>query len=128
LTTGWGGTGRLVRQIGLARATDWLLTGRYIDVAEAESSGFVNYVVPDGSTLLALTMTLAHSLAVLPEGAVAATKNLLHAAASRPLNEVNKLELESFLDLWMTEERLRLMQQAVNRNPRSSNDFKIDGR
>ncbi|HKE00171.1 MAG TPA: 3-hydroxyacyl-CoA dehydrogenase NAD-binding domain-containing protein, partial [Planctomycetota bacterium] len=43
---GWGGTQRLPRRIGLARALDWILTGRRFDARSAERAGVVSLVVP----------------------------------------------------------------------------------
>jgi enoyl-CoA hydratase len=43
---GMGGTQRLPRAIGKAKAFDWCLTGRMVDAAEAERSGLVARVVP----------------------------------------------------------------------------------
>ena len=43
---GMGGTQRLPRAVGKAKAMDWCLTGRMIDAAEAERAGVVARVVP----------------------------------------------------------------------------------
>ena len=43
---GMGGTQRLPRAVGKAKAMDWCLTGRMFDAAEAERSGLVARVVP----------------------------------------------------------------------------------
>src|SRR4030095_11126803 len=45
---GMGGTQRLPRAIGKAKAFDWCLTGRMVDVAEAERAGLVARIVPAG--------------------------------------------------------------------------------
>lgn len=47
LIPGGGGTQRLARIVGLRRALDLMFTARWLDAAEAERWGLVNYVVPD---------------------------------------------------------------------------------
>jgi enoyl-CoA hydratase len=59
---GMGGTQRLPRAVGKAKAMDWCLTGRMIDAAEAEKSGLVARVVPADRVLdeaLAVATTIA---------------------------------------------------------------------
>lgn len=55
----FGGTQRLPRLVGYAKATEWMLTGSRISAAEAQAAGLVNRVVP-----LAELMPEVHSLAV----------------------------------------------------------------
>ncbi len=66
---GFGGTQRLPRAVGKAKAMDWCLTGRMIDAAEAERSGLVARVVPADKLLdeaLAMAAKIgAHSLPVV---------------------------------------------------------------
>ena len=47
LSPGWGGTQRLPRHVGLRRALDLMFSARWLDAAEAERWGLVNYVVPE---------------------------------------------------------------------------------
>jgi enoyl-CoA hydratase len=66
---GFGGTQRLPRAVGKAKAMDWCLTGRMIDAAEAERSGLVARVVAADKLLeeaLAMAAKIAsHSLPVV---------------------------------------------------------------
>jgi enoyl-CoA hydratase len=66
---GFGGTQRLPRAVGKAKAMDWCLTGRMIDAAEAERSGLVARVVPaadlEGEAMALANKIAAHSLPVV---------------------------------------------------------------
>ena len=52
---GMGGSQRLTRSVGKAKAMDMVLTGRHIDAAEAERIGLVSRVVPDDQTVAEAT-------------------------------------------------------------------------
>ncbi len=100
LTTGWGGTGRLVRLIGQSRAMELLLTARLFDVQEAQQMGFVHRVVPEGENVLDTAVSWAKKLVALPQAALASTKALTQAASQLPLDQVREMETELFTQLW----------------------------
>jgi len=66
---GFGGTQRLPRAVGKAKAMDWCLTGRMIDAAEAERAGLVARVVPaadlENETMALASKVASHSLPVV---------------------------------------------------------------
>ena len=115
ITTGWGGTGRLVRLIGQSRASDWLLTGRTIDAYEAERAGFINRVSSPEMNIMKLSMDLALALTQFPGQALAATKSLISSAANLPLAEVYEAEKKLFTKMWLTEERLEAVRAIVEK-------------
>ena len=70
---GWGGTQRLPRLIGKAKAIEWILTGDIVSAQEAHRLGLVNNVVPQDQVLKA-AKDLARKLA--SKGVVALTQSL----------------------------------------------------
>ena len=70
---GWGGTQRLPRLIGKAKATEWILTGDMYTAQEALRLGLVNQVVPQDQ-VLKVAKDLARKIA--SKGAVAITQSL----------------------------------------------------
>lgn len=64
-----GGTQRLPRIMGLGRALDLILTGRFVDAQEAEHLGFVNRVVPEGEAL-ETAVEIAEKIAGFPQDAL----------------------------------------------------------
>ena len=95
---GMGGSQRLTRAIGKAKAMDMILTGRTIDAAEAERSGLVSRVVPAGDLLTEAT-------------AVATTISQMSRSASRMAKEAVNRAFESSLAECLIYER-RLFHSA----------------
>lgn len=117
LTTGWGGTGRLVRLLGQSRALELLLTSRLLDAEAAYRIGLIHRIVPEGEAVLAAALAWAEALTRLPRAALAATKTLVMAAGERPLAELNQLETDLFIGLWPHPDHLEAMQAFVEKRP-----------
>jgi enoyl-CoA hydratase len=108
LTTGWGGTARLVHLLGAARALELILTGRYFEAAEARSMGFVQRLIQRDQVLDA-ALAWAGELRALPRGALASLKRLAWAAADLSLEESYRLEKQGFAELWPAADHLEAM-------------------
>jgi enoyl-CoA hydratase/carnithine racemase len=89
---GGGGTQRLARLIGIAKAKEMILTGDPITAEEALAAGLVMKVVPVGKCLEEATR-LAAKLAALPRLALQASKMLIHR--SQELDLATGLEFEA---------------------------------
>jgi enoyl-CoA hydratase len=101
---GAGGTQRLPRAIGKARAMEMILTGRSIDAAEADRLGLVTQVVPAAETVEA-ALALAGRIAAMPPAAVLAAKAAVARAYEMPLEAGLRRERQAFLALFATEDQ-----------------------
>lgn len=102
---GSGGTQRLPRIVGPARAKDLIMTGRLIDAAEAERIGLVQRVVPVGEAL-ATADALAAEIAARGPLAVREAKRLIDAAADLDLDAGLAAELDASERLFASEDML----------------------
>jgi enoyl-CoA hydratase len=101
LIPGFGGTQRLLRRVGAARAAELVLSGDLITAEEALRIGLVNAVVP-AAELLPRVKAQAHKIAGKAPLAVAAAKRALRRAEELPLAAGNELERELFAALFAT--------------------------
>jgi enoyl-CoA hydratase len=101
---GAGGTQRLPRSVGPAKAMDLILTGRRMDAAEAERAGLVARVVPAGDTVEA-ALDAAAAIAAQPPLAAQAAKEAVRAAQELPLGEGLDHERRAFRALFATEDQ-----------------------
>jgi len=113
---GAGGTQRLSRAIGKARAMELILTGRTIDAREADRLGLVSLVVPAEETL-DRALDLAASIAALPPLAIRAAKAAVNAAQEVPLEEGLARERRAFFDLFATADQKEGMAAFVEKRP-----------
>ena len=111
---GMGGSQRLTRAIGKAKAMDLILTGRMIDAAEAERAGLVARVVP-AAELLDVALAVAEEIAAMPPLAVRAAKELVQAADELPLTEGIRLERRLFHMLAGTADKTEGMTAFVEK-------------
>jgi enoyl-CoA hydratase len=88
-----GGTQRLPRIVGMGHAMDLILSGRFIDAAEAWRMGLANEVVATGQAL-PRALELAALLCTLPQGAMRTDKAAAQAGWGRPLAEGLRIEAE----------------------------------
>jgi enoyl-CoA hydratase len=101
---GAGGTQRLTRAIGKAKAMEMILTGRNMSAREAEANGLVNSVVPSDTTVPA-ALDLAARIAAMPPVAVLAAKAAVNRAEELSLEAGLEFERRSFYLLFDTEDQ-----------------------
>jgi enoyl-CoA hydratase len=118
---GIGGTQRLTRAIGKAKAMDLCLTGRMMDVNEAERSGLVSRIVPVDK-LMDETMAAAEKIAAMSRPAAAMAKRAVNRAFETPLSEGMNVERDLFHATFALEDRSEGMaafiekRKPVNKN------------
>lgn len=91
---GSGGTQRLPRVVGVAKAKELILTGELIDAAEAERIGLVNRVAPAGEAM-AVARGIAEAIAARGPVAVREAKAVLDLAGDVSLDEGMAAELDA---------------------------------
>ncbi len=109
---GMGGTQRLPRAVGKAKAMDWCLTGRMIDAAEAERTGLVARVVP-AATLEAEAMALARKIASFSLPVVLKIKEAVNRAYESSLAEGLLFERREFHATFALDDRREGMRAFV---------------
>ena len=113
---GIGGTQRLTRAVGKAKAMDLVLTGRMMDAAEAERSSLVARVVPLAS-LMDETLKVAETIAGMGLPSVYAAKESVNRAFETTLAEGIKFERRVFHALFATEDQKEGMTAFVEKRP-----------
>ena len=112
IIAGMGGTQRLARAVGKAKAMDMNLTGRMMDAAEAERSGLVSRVVP-AATLLDEARAMATKIAAKSQIATMAAKEAVNRAYESTLAEGLIFERRLFQSLFATEDQKEGMAAFV---------------
>ncbi len=111
---GAGGTQRLTRAIGKAKAMELCLTGRMMDAAEAERSGLVARVVP-AADLMAEAMKAAETIASMSLPAVMVAKESIDRAFETTLTEGIRYERRVFYGLFATHDQKEGMKAFVEK-------------
>jgi enoyl-CoA hydratase len=113
---GIGGTQRLTRAVGKAKAMDLVLTGRMMDAAEAERSGLVARVVPAAS-LLEEAIKVADTIASMSLPSLLAAKEAVNAAFETSLAEGVRYERRIFHSLFATADQKEGMAAFIAKRP-----------
>jgi enoyl-CoA hydratase len=113
---GIGGTQRLTRAVGKAKAMDLCLTGRMMDAAEAERSGLVARVVPAAS-LMDEAMNVAETIASMSLPTLMIAKESVNRAFETTLAEGIKFERRVFHSLFATADQKEGMAAFVAKRP-----------
>jgi enoyl-CoA hydratase len=111
---GAGGTQRLPRAVGKAKAMDLCLTARMMDAAEAERVGLVSRVVA-ADKLLDEALACAATIAEMSLPSVMATKEAINRAYETPLTEGILFERRMFHALFATEDQKEGMRAFIEK-------------
>ena len=101
---GFGGTQRLVRRVGAARARELVYTGDLINAEQALAMGLVNTVVP-AAELLLRARDVALKIASRGPAAIAAAKRVMLRGESLDLTAACELEAQAFAALFGSEDQ-----------------------
>lgn len=111
---GWGGTQRLLRIVGPARAKDLIFSGRKIMAEEAFSMGLINKIFPSDS-LISETKKYAKILSKNSSFAIGISKMLVNKGMDTNLDTGLKLEIYSWAVCFSTKEREERMRKFVEK-------------
>lgn len=115
---GAGGTQRLPRAVGKAKAMDLVLTGRLMDAAEAERAGLVSRVVA-ADKLLDEAIEMATVIASMSLPSVMMAKEAVNRAFEAPLAEGMQFERRLFHSLFGTQDQREGMDAFIAKRPPS---------
>ncbi|MBJ7450824.1 MAG: enoyl-CoA hydratase/isomerase family protein [Blastococcus sp.] len=113
---GAGGTQRLARLVGPARAKDLVFTGRHVGAEEALEIGLADAVVPDAE-VYETAVAMARKFAAGPPLALAAAKRAIDEGLELPLDEALNLETRLFAELFDTEDQKTGMRSFLESGP-----------
>jgi enoyl-CoA hydratase len=121
VTPGWGGSQRLPRRVGVARARRWIYTGRSVSATQAQTEGWVDQVV-SREELLPAALALGAELAKKPPLALAAAKYEILRAADPNIEEALAYELDLWARLFGTRDQREGMQAFLEKKEPSAQD------
>jgi len=113
---GIGGTQRLTRAVGKAKAMDLILTGRMMDAAEAERSGLVARVAPS-ARLMEEAIKVAETIAAMSQPSLLAAKEAVNRSFETSLAEGVRFERRVFHALFATKDRKEGMAAFIEKRP-----------
>jgi enoyl-CoA hydratase len=113
---GIGGTQRLTRAIGKAKTMDLCLTGRMMDVQEAERAGLVSRIVPLAD-LMSETLKAAETIAGMSLPTLMVAKESVNRSFESSLTEGLRFERRVFHGLFATEDQTEGMAAFVEKRP-----------
>src|SRR5262249_19223712 len=109
---GFGGTQRLLRRVGVAKAKEIIYTGEMVGAEEALRIGLVDAVMP-----MVDIRARAAKLAEEPAPALAGAKRIIHRGQSLPLAEALMLEAEGFATLADSFDKREGMEAFLAKRP-----------
>lgn len=112
---GWGGTQRLMRIVGIAKAKEMVYTGKMIKAEEAREIGLVNQVV-ELSTLMDETMKMAKTIAGNSAIAVRMSKAAINKGRNADLDTGLGIELLAWRNCFTHPDREERMTAFVNKS------------
>ena len=113
---GSGGTQRLTRAVGKAKAMDMVLTGRMMDAEEAERAGLVSRVVP-ADALLDTALEAAETIAGMSAPAAAMAKEAVNRVFEMNLAEGVRFERRLFQSCFSTADQSEGMAAFIEKRP-----------
>lgn len=114
ITPGFGGTQRLSRLVGVAKAKELIFTGNMINAAEAEKIGLVNKVVPH-EELMVEALTLAEKIAGNAQKAVAYSKSAINRGSETDIETGMVVEKDLFGLCFSTEDQKEGMSAFIGK-------------
>jgi len=111
---GAGGTQRLPRAVGKAKAMDMVLTARMMDAAEAERAGLVSRVVP-AAELMDVVLAAAQTICEFSGPSVMMAKECVNRAYEGALSDGVQFERRVFHSLFATEDQKEGMDAFLNK-------------